>query len=221
MNIKAIVTNLERGFSGNFNMGVEVLFVDPSLTPPQAVASQQFNLGFGSDITLYTLAEIKTVIESYILGYAISQSFTMTEADIVWASPNLNSIIEMWASPATVGLVSNPKFFTDSKMIAGSNGNVVFNLTVDGSTNGVALFPNNIFLSSLNAVVQDAANNYTFGSFAVTNGNRQLTINAKKLAFTSGNVLLNLLGTLTSVLTAQSNQNAANGTVVNLSIWGN
>lgn len=87
-----------------------------------------------------------------------------------------------------------------------ASGVAVYQLTADGTSTGAPLFPNGIITSSINTFVSDATASYQM-SYALTNSNKTLTVTANKL--TTANILTGLLG-----------QSAANGAVVNLSVWG-
>lgn len=84
-----------------------------------------------------------------------------------------------------------------------SSGVATFYLTVDGTSGGAHLCPNGIIADSINPVVSDATASYQM-SWAVTNGNKTVTVTTNKL--TTSNILTGILG-----------QTAANGAVVKLS----
>lgn len=88
-----------------------------------------------------------------------------------------------------------------------ASGVAVFHLTNDGLSTGTALFPNGPFIESVSPIVNDATSSYQMG-WALSNSNKTLTVTTNN--FTTANILTGLLG-----------QTAANGKVVNLTIWGN
>lgn len=90
-------------------------------------------------------------------------------------------------------------------------GVATFYLTDDGTAGGKAIF-RNVYKPSTNFWVDDANAPYMFGGWALSGDKKTLTINVKQ----SAGIVIALLGlTLLGVPT-----NAANGTEVNLSIWG-
>lgn len=88
-----------------------------------------------------------------------------------------------------------------------SSGVVVFQVTADGTSTGVALFPNGPITGGLNIFVNDASASYQ-DSGAWSNSNKTLTITANKLSTT--NILTGVLG-----------QAVANGAVITGMVWGN
>lgn len=102
-------------------------------------------------------------------------------------------------SGTTVKTGSYPVF----KGATTTSGVATFHLTADGLSTGTALFPNGVDVNSFNFFANDSSNMYTY-SFALSNGNKTVSVTAKAL---------NLL--------ALGLANAANGTSVYLSAWGN
>lgn len=85
-------------------------------------------------------------------------------------------------------------------------GVAVFQLTVDGLPTGAALFANEVFVDSVQAIVSDASASYQM-SWAFSNSNKTLTVTCNK--YTTANILSGLLG-----------QAPANGAVVRLCVEG-
>lgn len=88
-----------------------------------------------------------------------------------------------------------------------SSGVAVFHLTADGTSGGTALFSNGPVLKSPQLIVNDAAASYQFG-WVWSNSNKTLTVTTNKLS--TANILTGVLG-----------QTAANGSEVDLTVWGN
>lgn len=101
--------------------------------------------------------------------------------------------------------------------VAGSTGTVIFNLTIGATTTGTPIC-NTIYSATPYPNVPDPSNNYSFGNYVFSADKRTFNVTANKLGFTSANVLLNLLGALTNVLTGPTYTAVANGTVVGFSI---
>lgn len=87
-----------------------------------------------------------------------------------------------------------------------ASGVAVFHLTTDGTSGGAALFPNGIIQDSIDVEVNDATASFQM-SFALSNGNKTVTVTTNKL--TTSNILTGILG-----------QAQANGSVVRLVAWG-
>lgn len=87
-----------------------------------------------------------------------------------------------------------------------ASGVAVFNLTVDGTSGGTALFLNGVIQDSVNVFVSDATASYQMSN-AWSNSNKTLTVTTNKL--TTANILTGILG-----------QSSANGAVVKLQVWG-
>ena len=107
--------------------------------------------------------------------------------------------------------ISNPVIYTNSATVL--SGVVGFNITVDGTSGGTALFPNGPITSSLNWYVNDSTALYPISAIW-SNGNKTLTLTVNKSTPTGLISLLglNLLGSPIA---------AANGVTVNVSIIGN
>lgn len=106
-------------------------------------------------------------------------------------------------------LVSSPKQYTGSNAISGGAGNVVFNLTTDGTTSGPAIFTNIHFMK---AEINDSSTNYNY-AYTITNSNKLLTINCKSPAILTPALLgISVLGLAV---------NTANATTVTIIVKGN
>lgn len=106
--------------------------------------------------------------------------------------------------------VTSPKTFTSSGTV--SSGTVIFQLTADGTSTGTALFLSGPITSSLNWFVNSASTLY-LANPVWSNSNKTLTLTVNS-ATSSG--VISLLGL--SLLGAPVA--AANGTVVNISMFG-
>lgn len=78
-------------------------------------------------------------------------------------------------------------------------GNVVYYLSSDNTATGTALCPNNVFLDGLQLRAQEGTTPHAFGTAAVTNSNRTLTIPVSKIAPILGILNLNQAATGTTV----------------------
>lgn len=87
-----------------------------------------------------------------------------------------------------------------------ASGVATFHLTADGNSGGTALFPNGVIQDSIDVEVNDASASYQM-SYALSNGNKTITVTANKL--TTANILTGILG-----------QAQANGSVVRLVVEG-
>lgn len=109
-------------------------------------------------------------------------------------------------SRAYEGTTLRSNSFPIFKTATVASGVAVFYLTTDGTSSGTALFSNGIIQSSIQLIVNDASASYQYG-WALTNGNKTLTVTTNKLS--TANILTGVLG-----------QSAANGSVVNLTVYG-
>lgn len=89
MAYKAFVTAQETGGIPQTFAYYDVNYVDT--TANQIVDANGVQLFFGSDIALYTLAEIQAAIQTKILAESVSQGYGMTAADIIWSIPSTKS----------------------------------------------------------------------------------------------------------------------------------
>lgn len=139
---------------------------------------------------------------------ALPSSFTQTQAD--WNQASTTAVDYIKNKPtigkAYEGTTARSGAFPVFKNATVSGGTAVFYLTTDGTANGTALFPNGIISDSIDVEVNDATASYQM-SYALSNGNKTLTVTANKL--TTANILTGLLG-----------QAQANGSVVRLQAWG-
>lgn len=98
----------------------------------------------------------------------------------------------------------SPKILTMSANVSG--GVAAFNMTLDGTSGGTAIF-NNVYQESIGLSINDALAAYQM-SWSLSANNKVLTVTVNKL--TTANILTGILG-----------QSAApNGTVVRLTILG-
>lgn len=95
------------------------------------------------------------------------------------------------------------------------SGQVVINLTNDGTSTGTALFPTGPINKSVNFIVPSTSTLY-LGTWAWSNSNKTLTFTLDQTGST--NVLTSLLGALTSVL--GSPVSASSGVTLNGQVWG-
>lgn len=122
-----------------------------------------------------------------------------------------------------------PPFWYKSSKIQGAfprstsgtvtSGVATFYLTDTDAAGGNALF-STVYMESLTWWINDSTGQYAVGSYTLAANKKSFTLSVTKLTGASTNVLINLLGGLTSVLTGFSNVNAANGTVISVMIWG-
>lgn len=91
-----------------------------------------------------------------------------------------------------------------------ASGNAVFQLTTDGTAGGTSLFPNgNVYLNSLNLTAVEGTNPHCFGTPALSNSNKTLTVPVNK----SATVVVLAISVLGATM-------AANGSVVQMSVVG-
>lgn len=106
---------------------------------------------------------------------------------------------------AVVGITEKTGSFRIYQNATVASGVAVFQLTVDGTAGGAALFAE-VYADSVQPAVSDALASYQM-SWAFSNSNKTLTVTANKL--TTANILTGILG-----------QTPANGAVVKLTIEG-
>lgn len=102
--------------------------------------------------------------------------------------------------------------YVNSALVSGGSGNVIFNLTKDGTATGEALFKNVLYV---NPIVNNSSANYTYG-WSLSTDKKVLTVNVKTNL--QQNVLLNLLGGLVPALAPPTN--VSNGTSVQILVKG-
>lgn len=105
-----------------------------------------------------------------------------------------------------------PVFFTGT---TNGSGQIIANLTVDGTSGGAALFPTGPIAKSLNFTVFSGT---TFYNAVPTWSNGNKTVTLQIYAAGSASVLTSLLGALTNVLGSPTA--APSGVSVNGSVWG-
>lgn len=111
--------------------------------------------------------------------------------------------------------VVKKKFFKAS--VAGGSGNVVFYTDSNGDGTGDALY-SGLTADDLSLFVDSVSDQYAFPTITVAGDKKSVTVNVKKLSFTSSNFLTTLGGLLSSALTGQNYVNASNGLVVKMII---
>lgn len=107
---------------------------------------------------------------------------------------------------AYVGTTAKGNAFPAFLSATVASGVAVFQFTVDGTSTGAPLFPNEVFTDSVCPAINDASAAYQIG-WAWSNGNKTLTVTVNKLGLV--NILSGLIG-----------QSAANGAVVKVTAWG-
>lgn len=90
------------------------------------------------------------------------------------------------------------------------SGMLAFNMTADGTSGGMAIFPNGIIQSSIQAFCNDNTTPFSYSAL-LSNSNKTLTLTVNK----AGSSFLSLLGL--NVLTAPA---AANGSTCNVQVMG-
>lgn len=158
-----------------------------------------------------------------INGQALSSNVTITKSDISLGNVDNTSDANKPVSTATQtalnlkadatsvakcyeGITLRVPCLSIAKNATVASGVAVFHLTDDGTSGGAALFPNGIIQDSIDVEVNDAAASYQM-SYALSNGNKTVTVTANKL--TTANILSGILG-----------QAQANGSVVRLVVRG-
>lgn len=96
-----------------------------------------------------------------------------------------------------------PKAYVTSAVVSG--GTAIFYLTDDNTASGNAMFTG-VYKESLNWWIDDATFQYQIGGYTISSDKKTLTLTVNKL----GTVVLGLIQLVS----------AANGVVVNLTIWG-
>lgn len=82
--MKALVVDI-RASVGEIGIDFDIDYIDTSMN--QVVGSYSDALYFGSDIVAYTPSEIVTALQTKLIAYAVTQSWTITPADIVSTMP--------------------------------------------------------------------------------------------------------------------------------------
>lgn len=161
----------------------------------------------------------KSLILSAILAFPILLIATLC---LAWNVPqNCSGVGDTWDStngwtckPApyaydgtTVRQNAFPAFITGT---ANASGVVTFNLTTDGTPTGPNIFPNGVILKSLQPFVNDASLPYSYGGVSLAVGNKTLNMTVNRAAGILTILSLSVLGAPI----------AANGSAVNLTVWG-
>lgn len=119
-----------------------------------------------------------------------------------------------------VWLVDTPstakqKFFKTN--VAGGAGVATFYTDTNGDGTGDALYPS-LSADQLSFFVDGVTDQYAFPTITVAGNKKSVTVTAQRQNFTTGNVLLNLLGSLATVVNGVTYVNAANGVGVKMII---
>lgn len=177
---------------------------DDSTELPISPAGWTESVAMGTTIVApYTNKRIHDAIVAAIIAKALSDfTITLTEANMVFLWEPQQSAE---GAKAYDGTTSRANAFPIFKSGTVSGGNVVVHLTDNGASNGNALFPTGVILDSIQARAEEGTTPHAFGTAALSNSNKTLTLPVSKIAPILG--ILNL------------NQ-AANGSVIKLAIWG-
>lgn len=155
-----------------------------------------------SNTALSALSATVSALQASTTGMAVqiqsdwSQAST-TAKDFVKNKPSIDKAYE----GTTLRTGAYPIF----KNATVGSGVAVFHLTADGTSGGSSICPTGIIQDSIDVEVNDATASYQM-SYALSNGNKTVTVTANKL--TTANILTGILG-----------QSAANTSVVRLVAW--
>ena len=137
--IKAIITYIQ---PGGGSLSFTVAFIDT--TEDATLSSPSINIPI-SDLSEFTLDEIKTKLEEAVLAYATANEYSMTETDIIWSGYNLLAPEVFAALKAQSidfrkeGIVKeNVGIFLGKANT--SDGQAVIYLTTNGAIDGSAVF---------------------------------------------------------------------------------
>lgn len=202
----ALIRGIDDGPSGQ--MYLTIYYEDGTSGAVVEVTTQAFSV-----VGITTRAAFIAAAENTATNYATAQGYSLT-GGVVWSLPtdaDINALIAtaLAALPsphAVEGTTVRANPIAVSKSATVASGVAVFNLTVDGLSTGVSLFPNGVIKDSVSLTVSDATASYQM-SYAFTNSDKTLTVTANKL--TTANILTGILG-----------QSAANTAVVKLSVFG-
>lgn len=112
-----------------------------------------------------------------------------------------------------------PNAFPAATSATTTSGVATLYFTTTGDSSGTALF-NTFYPETLTWFINDHTNQYSVGGYTVSGDKKTVTVNFTRLTTSNTNVLVNLLGALTSVLTGINNTAVPNGTTIRVSIWG-
>lgn len=102
--MKALVLDVRAGL-GDSAVEFDVDYIDPTMN--QVVGTYSDALYFGSDITAYTPSEVASGIQSKLIAYAVTQSWTVAAADVISAEPVPFSAAQITALNATKSFTNN------------------------------------------------------------------------------------------------------------------
>lgn len=205
--MRVIIEAIGDGIGGN----AQVLASYWNGTTPIGVYGSYFSLS-----AVNSRQDLVAAAEAAVTAYAVAQSYTLSEG-IIWACAQDIDLLEFYNAGTPV---LTPKVNVGSVAIAGGAGLVTFYLTDTGAAGGNALFAN-VNLDSIQPFIPDSSASYAFSAPSYNSTTKALTLTVNKLGTSTTNVLLNLLGSLTSVLTGITYAAAPNGTVVKMMVWGN
>lgn len=186
------------------------------------IVSQMIQNLYGTSTTMSVSAASTTsgLVSKSAWNSLVSQVNAISTSTVTWATLSGKPTFGAVATTSSYGdLTGKPLIgiayegtnqrtgaFPIFKNATVASGVATFNLTNDGLSTGTALFPNGIIADSIDVEVNDTAASYQM-SYALSNGNKTLTVTANKL--TTSNILTGILG-----------QAQANGTVIRMTAWG-
>lgn len=163
------------------------------------------------------LLDAKVPTTRTVNGHALTSNVTVTKSDVSLGNVDNTSDANKPISTATqTALDAKGKAYEGTTARTNSisyfnhatvaSGVAVFQLTADGLSTGIAIFPNGVIQDSVQLIVSDATASYQM-SYAFTNSNKTLTVTANKL--TTSNILTGVLG-----------QATANGSIIKVTVFG-
>lgn len=164
-------------------------------------------------------ADVKSQIMASANAYATLNGITIT--DTKWWTDDLATVAktgdynDLINLPAIPSIITKKKFFKAS--VAGGAGDVVFYTDTNGDGTGTALY-SGLTADDLSCFIDGVSDQYAFPTITVAGNKKSVTVNVKRQNFTTGNVLLNLLGALVTALTGVTYVNAVNGIAVKMII---
>lgn len=84
-NMKALIGSIDEMDSDTSTFSFMAGFINDSTGV--LVEKRVLTISIGIDFTVYTQDGLKAIMETYILNYASSQSYSMTASDIIWEYP--------------------------------------------------------------------------------------------------------------------------------------
>lgn len=141
---------------------------------------------------------------SSVISYAQTINADITAGNLVTVNNDVKKITDK-KSRAYEGTTLRNDVILVFKSTTVASGNAVFYLTNDGTSSGTPLFPNGVILDSAQFRAEEGTAPHAFGTAALSNSNKTLTVPVSKLASILGIINLN---------------QSANGSVVKLAITG-